>query len=171
MKANIKKLTIGLSSVTMLGFLSSSGVFATNTNITASVGKIIDCSGLEAEVNLGTIAPGEVATKDFSVSITTNSVSGFAVTASKLNDLVRIGGTEAFTYNTVITSSLQNYSISPKTFGSEWSTMENGAIQEGSVWSHGSGGTASETLTVTVSAGNGIAGTYTGTVEWICSTM
>jgi hypothetical protein len=172
-KTAIEILASVAVTVMAVAFLAMPVGAACNTGVTASVDKIIDCSG-GGTINVGTVQPGNAAAKTYTISATTNSVDGFSITSSAINNLSHSDEADTISYTSSAGAGTQGYKITPATY-SEWKKSGGTAftsdsiVETGSVWRH-SAATGTETLTITVgTTAATVAGSYSGTVSWTCA--
>ena len=133
----------------------------------------ITCSGGSAA--LGTITPGQAATKTATLSVTTNGASGFTVTTGTLGNLS--SGSNNIAYSASAAAGTQGWKAVVSTHASEWKTsasaaLTNNTLASGAVWTHGSysSSAVTESVDVTVgTAGTTPSGAYTGSIGWTCA--
>lgn len=144
-----------------------------STSISATVSGTITCSGGSAA--LGTITPGQAATKTATLSVTTNGASGFTVTTGTLGNLASYSNNIA--YNASAAAGTQGWKAVVKTNTSEWKTsasaaLTNNTLASGAIWTHGSYSASAVTESVDVTVGTTSttpSGAYTGSISWTCA--
>lgn len=138
-----------------------------STSITATVGKTITCSGMQNASVASEITPGQAGTATMKIGATTNSVSGFTITAGDMPSLA--SGSNTIAMNTSAAAGTQGWKGVPATT-SEWSALGTGStIAKSSVWTN-SATTDTESITITVGTTTSTpSGQYSGTISWTCA--
>lgn len=138
-----------------------------STSITATVGKTITCSGMQNASVANEITPGNAGIATMKIGATTNSASGFTITAGDMPSLA--SGTNTIAMNTSAAAGTQGWKGVPATT-SEWSALGTGStIAKSSVWTN-SATTDTENIEITVGTTTSTpSGTYSGTITWTCA--
>lgn len=189
-----KKLIAGLGTVTALGIaaLPLVGVFAADNDTDETIVRVrvqtsVECTSSDGTyddfVYLGSVAPGTLATGDFTVSGSTNAAAGFTITGtpSALNKgtLANITDEETqrgvwtdFTADTGTAADSMAYATAAAD-DSWWVTTEeqSGVAIGNTIVLTGAGG-AEQSFDLTANARPGLGsqpGLYQGRIQWVCA--